>query len=393
MIYSITAKKDTTLYEWTSSINTGIDEVLEIQKSISQSNTSNVYNSRILMKFDLSGIQDEINAGNITSPTQSKSPKFFMNLYTVGARGLAYKYGLEAFPVSQSWDMGKGRRIDTGAIGGVISHETEGASWNYRDGEQYFGTYWATQSAASSQFESGTTGSFSVTPGGSTWHIGYGIASQSYDYEETDIRMDVTEIVNHWLTGSMPNEGFVIMRSGSTQPGIIDEERNGRSYGQLQFFSTDTHTIYQPRLEVAWEDRAVSLGTIPPKIDPTAENIVDIKTKTYKRSDRARINIIARPKFPAQTYATTSEALTNQRLPSLSYWSVKDMITEETIIPFDSQSTWISVDTAGSHFKLWMDQFYEERRYKFIFKCITGEYSNPSSTKIYDNDYTFKVIR
>jgi hypothetical protein len=392
MIYSITAKKDTTLYEWTSSINTGIDEVLEIQKTVSSSNTANIYNSRILINFDLSGIESEINASNIPHATQSNAPKYFINLYTIAARGLAYKYGLESFPVSQSWDMGKGRRIDKGTIGGVISHETEGASWNYRDGEQYFGTYWATQSAASSQFESGTTGSFSSTPGGSTWHIGYGIGSQSYDYEETDVRMDVTDIVEHWLTGSMPNEGFVIMRSGSTQPGIIDEERNGKSYGELQFFSTDTHTIYQPRLEVCWNDSYIHGGTTG--ITVTDENIVDIKNKgTYKRSDRARINIIARPKFPPRTYATTSEALTKYRLPTYSYWSVKDMITEETIIPFSSESTWISNDSNGSYFNLWMDQFYEERRYKFVLKSITGPYKNPTSTKIYDNEYTFKVIR
>jgi hypothetical protein len=69
------------------------------------------------------------------------------------------------------------------------------------------------------------------------------------------------------------------------------------------------------------------------------------------------------------------------------------MVTEETVIPFDSQSTWMSNDSDGSYFNLWMDQFYEERRYKFVFKTLTGDYDYPTTERIYDNDYTFKVIR
>ena len=35
---------------------------VEIQKTVSSSNTANIYNSRILINFDLSGIESEINA-------------------------------------------------------------------------------------------------------------------------------------------------------------------------------------------------------------------------------------------------------------------------------------------------------------------------------------------
>jgi hypothetical protein len=392
MIYSIRAKKDTTLYEWTSSINTGIDEVLEIEKIVSSSRSTNIYNSRVIIKFDLTNISNNIDTGTIPHATESNAPKYYLNLYTVNAESLAYQYGLEAFPVSQSWDMGKGRRIDRGSIGGVISHDTDGASWNYRDGEHHFGTYWLTQSAASTQFEVNSTGSYSTVPGGGVWYTASGSASQSFDYEETDIRMDVSDIVNNWLTGSMPNDGFIIMRSGSTEVGIHDEERSGKSYGKLQFFSTDTHTVYQPKLEVAWNDTSNSGGTNT--ITVANDNIVDIRNRgEYKKSDRVKIELIARPKFPAKTYATTSEALTKYRLPTFSYWSVKDMITEETVIPFDSESTWISNGGDGSYFNIWMDQFYEERRYKFVFKAITGNYNYPTTETIYDNDYTFKVIR
>ena len=65
MIYSIKANRDTTLYEATESINTGIDEVIEIQKIVSASNTSNTFNSRILMSFDITDVSASVAAGVI----------------------------------------------------------------------------------------------------------------------------------------------------------------------------------------------------------------------------------------------------------------------------------------------------------------------------------------
>ena len=109
---------------------------------------------------------------------------------------------------------------------------------------------------------------------------------------------------------------------------------------------------------------------------------------TYKNG-----KLVVREKYPAKTYATKSEALTLNVLPSASYYSVKDMITEETIIPFDSSSTLISADAEGNFFNLWMNQFYDERRYKFIFRSISGSYQTPVNDVIFDNDYTFKVVR
>ena len=392
MRYSITAKKDATIYEASASMNSGIDEILELSKIVSSSTTTNVYNSRILIKFPLEEISSSMVAGIIPSTSESSAPKFELNLFTNDAHQLAYKYGLEAFPVSESWDMGKGRTMDKKVTpGGSLKYEEEGVSWQYRDGKRFFATKWTTGSAT---YTAGTTGSFATEPGGATWYTGSGyVGSQSFDYEATDVSMDVTDIVNKWLEGTIDNEGFIILRSGSNQGNTIDEERNGIPYGDLLFFSTDTHTVYQPRLVVSWKDREDSLSGIS-AIDVTADNIVDIRNRgAYKKGDRVRVDIIARPKFPAKTYSTESEALTKYKLPNLSYWSVKDMITEETVVPFDSQSTWISYDSNGSYFNIWMDQFYDERRYKFVFKSITGDYNYPTTETIYDNDLTFKVVR
>ena len=64
MHYFTFADKDTTLYQASSSLNAGLDEILEVRKDISDTGaTVNV--SRILMKFDLSYISGSIASGLI----------------------------------------------------------------------------------------------------------------------------------------------------------------------------------------------------------------------------------------------------------------------------------------------------------------------------------------
>ena len=120
MYYSITATKDATIYERSESLNSGLDEILELEKTISSSGTSDIFNSRILIKFDLSYISKSVVNGSITNPTYS------LQLYTAQARALAVKYGIEAFPVSQSWEMGKGRKqTKKVSAGGALTFEKE----------------------------------------------------------------------------------------------------------------------------------------------------------------------------------------------------------------------------------------------------------------------------
>ena len=64
MNYFIFPDIDTTLYQATGSGNSGLDEILEIQKTMSTYG-GNIKVSRILMKFDLSEISVYIVDGNI----------------------------------------------------------------------------------------------------------------------------------------------------------------------------------------------------------------------------------------------------------------------------------------------------------------------------------------
>ena len=68
------AEKDTTIYESSGSLNAGLDEILEIRKDVSD--TGDVVDvSRILIRFDITGISQSISNNVITSPS------FYLNLY------------------------------------------------------------------------------------------------------------------------------------------------------------------------------------------------------------------------------------------------------------------------------------------------------------------------
>ena len=77
MHYFEFGKRDTTLYSGgtTASRNTGIDEILEINKVVNNNGTvGNV--SRVLIDFDLSFISKSIQDGKIPS-----TAKYYLNLF------------------------------------------------------------------------------------------------------------------------------------------------------------------------------------------------------------------------------------------------------------------------------------------------------------------------
>ena len=73
-----------------------------------------------------------------------------------------------------------------------------------------------------------------------------------------------------------------------------------------------------------------------------------------------------------------------------AYYSVKDAETEDVIIPFSTGSI-ISCDSTSNYFNLWMDGFQPERFYRFEIKVVSG--SGEQTSMIYDDEFTFKVVR
>lgn len=376
MHYFVFPEIDTTLYQASGSSNAGLDEILEIQKTMSNSG-GNINVSRILIKFDLNEISSSLVNGTISSDR-----KFYLNLYDAGSEELNTSQSLFAYPISQSWVEGQGTFSDSPIT-------TEGASWQYRDG-QILKTAW-----------SGSTGEEQ----GGAWHKEV-YATQSFKYGSDDMRMDVTPIMNKWLDGTYPNNGFIVKRSGSFENlDTNTDEGSQDKLGNFKFFSRQTNTIYPPKLEVEWFDTKWSTGSLS-ALDSTELEDLQVYMKNlrpeYKESSKVKFRLCGRGRYPTKSYSNTSSAyLTQKYLPSGSveniggdgaYYSVLDGRTDDVIVPFGSGSL-ISCDSTGNYFNLWMNGLQAERYYKFQFRVVSGSNTTEETIQHFDDDFTFKVVR
>ena len=395
MHYFTFADKDTTVYQQSSSLNAGQDEVLEIRKDVSQTGTS-VNVSRILIHFPLEFISHSIVNGVIPGPSNGHpaSSSFYLNLFDANPSSLVASQSIYAYPVSQSWKLGGGRSYDNPVT-------TEGTSWTYRQG-YLDGELWdsaVSKSGATWYSGSGTT---AVSGGNLTTGIGLETSHSFTSAKSEDVRMNVTDIVQWWLEGSASNEGFLVKRSGSIidkSTGTINastDEGSSGSFGSFSFFSTDTHTKYPPTLETVWDDTIGkwACGSLSPI---TGSDLEDMRIymrglrPKYTEKSKARFRVIGRGRFPAKTYATTPSALEVKYLPSgSSYYSIVDAETEEVVVPYGSGSK-LSCDSTSNYFNLWMDGYQPERYYKIEYRVRSGSGTVDEIDQYFDEGFTFKI--
>ena len=379
--YFLFPESDTTLYSHPDrkTTNTGGDEILEITKEIGSSNNI-LYPTRILLKFKDDEIKNVIK-NNITH-TLFQDAKVSLNLTSADPKNLIQTLNLNTYAISQSWDEGTGR------YGNVPTTEN-GASWKYKNNST-IAREWLTSS-----FGVASTGSVSsslITQGGGTWHTGSGFeANQQFLVgENLDTNFEVTDIVKKYSESifneslyptGISNYGFLIKK-----PDIIECDVS-HSFGELQYFSTDTNTIYPPKLIFKWDDskhNSQSLAKLEGNLNVELYN----DKKEYNQNDEALFRIHVRDKYPTRTFSTTSNYLDVGYFTTSSYYSIRDAHTEQEIIPFDDNFTKLSADPKGMFFKIYMKGLQPERYYRLLFK-----HTNNESTTIYDEDYFFKVVR
>jgi hypothetical protein len=366
---------DTVLYSQFPNKNASADEILEITKatvgnpSIVGDDTvyySNTLNSRIFIKFDLSDISSSIVSGKIDSNTA----QYFLTLKATTATDLPIRYTLWAYPISGSWTNGTGHYSNLPEI-------SNGVSWKYRS-DKVTGTQWTTSS-----YNANSTGSYDTVYGGGNWFTNYS-ASQTFENESPDMRMDVTNVVNAWLAGSIVNQGFVVKLSDAN-------EFDTTVFQSLQFFSNESHTIFLPRLEVYWNDTNLS-GTGSFNEIGSDDFVLDTKNlrETYTNAEKPKVRLHIRERFPIQTYATSSNYLNSKRLPTGSYFQIQDVATDEVIVPFNTVGTKVNCDSSGNYIKLDCGSFLPERYYKIVIK---SEFDGGDTVRVTDDNHIFRIRR
>ena len=381
--YFLFPELDTTLYSHPdrSEMNAGNDEILEIVKE--RGSTDNIlYPTRIVIKFKNEEIKTVI-SDVIGSSTFNNIATASLQLTAAEPKNLISTLNLELFAISQSWDEGTGRYSN-------LPTSSNGASWKFRNNTTV-ATEWTTAS-----FGAGSTGSVEnstqLTQGGGVWYTGSGFTTtQQFLVGDTlDTNFNVTDIVKKhsaslFASDSYPtgieNNGFLIKK-----PNTI-EENISASFGELQYFSVDTHTIHPPKLCFKWDDSVHNKQSSAKQSGELSISLYRNKEE-YNQNDEAVFRIHIIDKYPIRQFASSSNFLNTGYFTTASYYSIRDAHTEQEIIPFDNNNTKLSADDEGMFFKIFMNGLQPERYYRVLFK-----HTNNESTKIYDDNYFFKVIR
>ena len=399
--FSIFPQIDTTLYSHPdrSDLNTGHDEILEVVKE-PKGNT--YYPSRVVIKFKDRDIQLALQ--NLLKQTGSfvgaDNWDATLKLYSTENKNLATDHILQCFPLSQSWSEGTGKYISS-------PQSSNGATWVYRSNNRD-PLHNPTNKWITASFNTGVTGSFVKQKGGGNWYIGAGFkSSQNFlSTDDLDLSFNVTEVIKKYSSSyyqsavyptGLTNNGFIIKKS---QP---EEESLSSSFGELKYFSSQTHTIYSPRLEFSWDDSSyvTSSGATSLIGEEVFLSLYDNRGTTHKQNQAykypnrdftpRRFRVTARKRYPDRAFVTSSNYLPIAYLPPYSQWMIKDGETDEV-----QQSGFLSADVKGHYFDVYVGGLYPERFYKFQFEIPEyddGYFNYQTHTTILDEDFYFKLVR
>jgi hypothetical protein len=368
-VLKIFPEKDATLYSLFPSMNTGLDEIVEATLTTFAYSNPSPQASRFLVQFaneDIAAAVDLIPQATFDSGSWNAKLQCFVSTVT----GLAVTTSVDCFPAAQFWGMGTGRYLDE-----PIS--TDGCSWIWSD---YSGSnVWTAPQYATASYTS------SVPVGGGVWYTGSQYSSSvTFSYRtDKDLNLNVKNTVNAWVTGSLPNYGFLLKQR-------LEWVDNKNYQPELKYFSVDTNTIYPPALQISWDDFTWNTGSSTQRVLNTLPATITLAQNpgTFYSSSINRFRINARPEYPIQLWQTESVYTNNYYLPSgSSYWALKDLETNEYIVDFDSNYTKISADATSSYFDLHMNFLQPERYYTILVQSTID-----GSTIVFNDQYYFKVI-
>ena len=360
-IYKIFPEKSATLYSNNPTLNTGNDEILDLSTYLTNEGTNEV--SRPVIKFS----QDTIN-DVITNKVSGSAYDAYLRLSLANASQLPLDYTIYCHALTVDWNVGTGRAsnnpITTDCVSWIFTTQLSGSTWF-------------------DPFTPGSDFSYSGSNmGGGTWSTVPLNNTQSFTNNSSkDIEINTTNIISDWYGDYFPNYGFILKHSD-----LI--EFTTASKFELKYFSANTHTIYPPCLEIRWDDFIYNTGSLSVITSPSIVATLANNQSEYQQDSIQRFRVNVRDKFPARAFLTSSVYLNNKALPELSYYSIKDLDTEEIVVDYDENYTKISCDSTGNYFDIYMNGLEPERYYKILIKTVID-----GTILVLDDNYYFKVIR
>lgn len=223
MIYRIFPTKDTFITNYKrlgtprTGSNFGASEIANMFVVGYTSGTSGISSgsaARILTHFDITEFQELMDSGR--APANGGISYYLRMKNAPHATTLPFSYDVEVLPMARDWDEGRGVDNDFFTDLGY-------ANWDR---------------AKSNVFWTRPGGDFIASP----------YATYHFDQGDEDLLVDVTEIVQGWMSGNFINNGFMVKMSSSLESGSLD-------YFVKMFHTRHTHFgDRMPYLEARWND-------------------------------------------------------------------------------------------------------------------------------------------
>lgn len=338
----LSATQDATIYQRYPTINTGLDEILEVGKLVKSLDGDNMYASastRILINFDIPSQQQY--------PTSSK---YYLKLHIANAKNVKRYQKLEVYPVSRSWIEGSGYFYQD------VENAEDGVTW--RDANE--SEYWA---VSGSDYVTTVSGSYTLAK-----------------VPIEDISIDVTDIIAPVVSGSneYPWNGLLVKFPDTDETSSINK-------GNIKVFSSNTHTVFSPKLEVVWNDQDFVTGSLKPLRNSSVSIIPRNLKEGYTLGEVDKVYLVVRDKYPDKRYDAIQRYRSTYYLPTSSYFRITDQTSGVVLYDFDQYSS-ISCDPTGSYFMLDTSAFDVNRYYTIDIKIKSG-----SLSFFPEFNYTFKV--
>lgn len=288
--------------------NTGFAGTLDVFKlygvTSTLSGTSSIPNreiSRALVKFDIEPLR-KLYEGGYVSLSDSNLKASFVLQNTNGGQSLPENFSMSVYPLSASFDEGRGRDI-------ALFNDVDSCNWLTSSVNPL--RLWVSGGAGSS----GSAGSNCDVIS----HLGATplFANQRFVTGDENLSVDVTSYVSGVLGGALTNHGFRISFSDS-------EESDDSTYFVKRFASRHTYASdTQPKLIVRWDDSVLD-DTPAPLFSVTGtyaySNSVRGRSTPFLSgstqitgSARVNLRLVNRSSGSAATYMLPGSRVSNRR--------------------------------------------------------------------------------
>ncbi len=168
------------------------------------------------------------------------------------------------------------------------------------------------------------------------------------------------------IGGGLPNNGLIVHHGLDSENDILD-------YGVLKFFSKETNTIYEPKLELVWDDQSFITGSLTPVTGSISDDnykvVIQNLKNEYPQNQKVKIRVKGRDMFPLKSFGTTFAYDQTKYLPITTYYQLEDYKTDEIIFPFGDY-TKVSCDSTSNYFLMDLSSLPINRTYVLKLKIV-----------------------